>query len=301
MSRVTKVKRQRSRHDRLWLGIFLIPNLSMYALFILVPSLAGVLLSFCKWRLIGPIEWVGFENYRSLLHDDYFLPALGRSALFILYGVIPTVFLGFLLAVLLNWKVKGISVFRTMFFVPITISSAVAGISWSSIMAPDSGVINSVLKKVGINGPQWLTDLTWALPSITIIVIWLSIPVVIILYLSGLQRIAPEILEAGVLDGAGNWRRIWSIIFPCVASTTQLVIILEVLAFLGSPFEVSLIMTQGGPLDSTTSLSYYAYKEAFERFRIGYSSAIVIVQFLIFLTVAGVIFLIHKFIKKRAN
>ena len=301
MSRRTKVKRQGSRNDRLWLGIFLIPNLSMYALFILVPSLAGVLLSFCKWRLIGPVTWIGLDNYRQILHDDNFLPVLGRSVLYLLYGVVPTVFLGFLLAVLLNWKVKGISLFRTMFFVPITISSAVAGVAWSSIMAPDSGIINSVLKKIGITGPQWLTDFTWALPSVTIIVIWLSIPVVIILYLSGLQRIAPEILEAGVLDGAGNWRRIWSIIFPCVASTTQLVVILEILAFLGSPFEVSLIMTQGGPLGATTSLSYYAYKQAFEHFRIGYSSALVIVQFLIFLAVAGIIYLTHKIIKKRTK
>ena len=116
--------------------------------------------------------------------------------------------------------------------------------------------------------------------------IWLSLPLVIILYLAGLQRISPEILEAAALDGANAWQRVWEIIFPCVSTTTILVVAIEILAFLSSPFEISLLMVQGGPLDATTSLAYYAYKMAFEQFEVGYSAALVMVQFFALLIVA---------------
>jgi multiple sugar transport system permease protein len=209
-------------------------------------------------------------------------------------------FVGFLIAVLLNWKVKGIGFFRVMFFLPLTISTAVAGIAWSSIFNPQFGWANALLKKIGINGPEWLTSYNWALPAITIIVIWLALPLVIILYLTGLQRISPEIIEAATLDGANAWERLWGIIFPCVSATTILVLVIEILAFLGSPFEVSLLMVQGGPLDATTSLAYYAYKVAFEDFDIGYASALTMAQFFIMAAIALIIIRVRKVRKARA-
>lgn len=107
-------------------------------------------------------------------------------------------------------------------------------------------------------------------------------------------------MEAAALDGANVWQRVWGIMFPCVASTTTLVVVIEILAFLGSPFEISLLMVQGGPLDATTSLAYYAYKVAFEQFEIGYASAIVMAQFIVFLAVALTALKIRKIIKARA-
>lgn len=294
-------RKKLKRNDRFWLAIFVSPNLFMYTLFILVPSIAGVLLSFCEWNILGPINWVGLENYRRLAEDELLLPALGRTVRFLALGVLPTVFGGFLIAVLLNWKVKGIGVFRAMFFLPLTISSAVAGIAWSSIFNPEAGWINRILKIFGITGPEWLASVSWALPSVTIIVIWLSLPLVIILYLAGLQRISPEILEAAALDGANAWQRVWQIIFPCVSATTILVVAIEILAFLSSPFEISLLMVQGGPLDSTTSLAYYAYKMAFEQFEVGYSAALVMVQFFALLLVALPIIQFRKYRRARGK
>jgi len=294
-------RKKLKRNDRFWLAIFVSPNLFMYTLFILVPSIAGVLLSFCEWNILGPINWVGLENYRRLAEDELLLPALGRTVQFLALGVLPTVFGGFLIAVLLNWKVKGIGVFRAMFFLPLTISSAVAGIAWSSIFNPEAGWINRILKIFGITGPEWLASVSWALPSVTIIVIWLSLPLVIILYLAGLQRVSPEILEAAALDGANAWQRVWQIIFPCVSATTILVVVIEILAFLSSPFEISLLMVQGGPLDSTTSLAYYAYKMAFEQFEVGYSAALVMVQFFALLLVALPIIQFRKYRRARGK
>lgn len=292
-------KKKLKRNDRFWVAVFVTPNMVMYSLFILIPSAAGVILSFCEWNILGPIKWVGLENYRRLLDDELLLPAFGRTFKFVALGVLPTVFGGFLIAVLLNWKVKGIGVFRAMFFLPLTISSAVAGIAWSSIFNPEAGWINRILEMVGITGPEWLSSFTWALPSITIIVIWLSLPLVIILYLAGLQRISPEIMEAAALDGANVWQRLWQVIFPCVSATTTLVVAIEILAFLSAPFEISLLMVQGGPLDSTTSLAYYAYKVAFEQFEVGYSAALVMLQFFVLMCFVVPIALVRKYRKAK--
>jgi ABC-type sugar transport system permease subunit len=292
-------KKKLKRNDRFWVFIFVTPNLVMYSLFILIPSAAGVLLSFCEWNILGPISWVGLDNYRRLFDDELLIPAFVRTFKFVALGVLPTVFGGFLVAVLLNWKVKGIGVFRAMFFLPLTISSAVAGIAWSSIFNPEAGWINRILEMVGITGPEWLSSFTWALPSVTIIVIWLSLPLVIILYLAGLQRISPEIMEAAALDGANVWQRLWQVIFPCVSATTTLVVAIEILAFLSAPFEISLLMVQGGPLDSTTSLAYYAYKVAFEQFEIGYSAALVMLQFFVLMSIVVPIALVRKYRKAK--
>jgi ABC-type sugar transport system permease subunit len=292
-------KKKLKRNDRFWVFIFVTPNLVMYSLFILIPSAAGVILSFCEWNILGPINWVGLDNYRRLFDDELLIPAFVRTFKFVALGVLPTVFGGFLVAVLLNWKVKGIGVFRAMFFLPLTISSAVAGIAWSSIFNPEAGWINRILELVGITGPEWLSSFTWALPSVTIIVIWLSLPLVIILYLAGLQRISPEIMEAAALDGANVWQRLWQVIFPCVSATTTLVVAIEILAFLSAPFEISLLMVQGGPLDSTTSLAYYAYKVAFEQFEIGYSAALVMLQFFVLMSIVVPIALVRKYRKAK--
>ena len=292
-------KKKLKRNDRFWVFIFVTPNLVMYSLFILIPSATGVLLSFCEWNILGPISWVGLDNYKRLFDDELLIPAFVRTFKFVALGVLPTVFGGFLVAVLLNWKVKGIGVFRAMFFLPLTISSAVAGIAWSSIFNPEAGWINRILDMVGITGPEWLSSFTWALPSVTIIVIWLSLPLVIILYLAGLQRISPEIMEAAALDGANVWQRLWQIIFPCVSATTTLVVAIEILAFLSAPFEISLLMVQGGPLDSTTSLAYYAYKVAFEQFEIGYSAALVMLQFFVLMSIVVPIALVRKYRKAK--
>ena len=292
-------KKKLKRNDRFWVFIFVTPNLVMYSLFILIPSAAGVILSFCEWNILGPISWVGLDNYKRLFDDELLIPAFVRTFKFVALGVLPTVFGGFLVAVLLNWKVKGIGVFRAMFFLPLTISSAVAGIAWSSIFNPEAGWINRILDMVGITGPEWLSSFTWALPSVTIIVIWLSLPLVIILYLAGLQRISPEIMEAAALDGANVWQRLWQIIFPCVSATTTLVVAIEILAFLSAPFEISLLMVQGGPLDSTTSLAYYAYKVAFEQFEIGYSAALVMLQFFVLMSIVVPIALVRKYRKAK--
>ena len=153
-------------------------------------------------------------------------------------------------AVLLDWQAKFVGAIRLLYFLPLVVSTAVAGVLWSTLFSPSYGMINRLLGLVGITGPTWLASTTWALPALTIVVIWLSLPLVVILYLAGLQRIPKQIFEAARIDGAGPWLRLWAIIWPNVRSTTALVLVLEILQFLAAPFEVGLIMTYGGPLDA---------------------------------------------------
>jgi multiple sugar transport system permease protein len=269
----------------------LAPNVLAYLLFIVVPAVSGVVISFYSWDLFTPPVWVGLRNYSALVHDPMVLRSLWHTVLFVGLGVVPTVIGGFLFATLLDWQAKVIGAIRLLYFLPLVVSTAVAGVLWSTLYSPTYGMVNRILGLVGISGPTWLASTSWALPAVTVVIIWLSWPLVIILYLAGLQRVPPQIYEAARLDGAGLWLRVWAITWPLVRSTTVLVVILEILQFLAAPFEVSLIMTYGGPLDATTSLSFYAYRQAFELGKMGYASAISMVQFGALLAVIGLVWL----------
>jgi multiple sugar transport system permease protein len=272
----------------------LAPNIVAYLLFIVIPAVSGVVISFYSWDLFTTPQWVGLANYRELVDDPAITGALWHTVLFVALGVVPTVMLGFVFAVLLDWQAKFVGAIRLLYFLPLVVSTAVAGVLWSTLFSPSYGMINRLLGLIGVTGPTWLASTRWALPAVTIVVIWLSLPLVVILYLAGLQRIPKQIFEAARIDGAGVWVRLWAIIWPSVRSTTVLVLVLEILQFLAAPFEVGLIMTYGGPLDATTSLSFYAYRQAFEFGKMGYASAISMVQFFALLLIVCLVALVIR-------
>jgi multiple sugar transport system permease protein len=289
------VRRRGSLRERVIAGYAMIaPNAVLYTLFVLIPALVGVVLCFFSWDFFGPPEFVGFANFTKAFTDPQAWHAIGITFLFLIFGVLPTVFLGFAIAVLVNSNIKGVGVVRVLYFAPIVVSSAVASVLWSWLYQPQSGVFNFVLSWFGIDGPAWLVSTTWALPALTVMLIWMSMPLVIILYLAALQRIPTEIIEASMIDGANAWTRLWKIMWPNVSAMTILVVALQVIHFLGAPLEVSLIMTQGGPVDSTTSLSLYIYKMAFERGQVGYGATLAVIQFLLILLLGGGLRLIYK-------
>jgi multiple sugar transport system permease protein len=284
----------RRRGDALAAWALLTPNLIAYSLFIVIPAVTGVVIGFYSWDLFSTPEWVGLDNYTMLLHDPLVATALLHSVTFVVLGVVPTVLIGFLFATLLDWQARFVGAIRLLYFLPLVVSTAVAGVLWSTLFSPSYGMINRILGLVHITGPAWLSSTTWALPALTVVIIWLSLPLVVILYLAGLQRVPKQIHEAARIDGAGVWLRVWAITWPNVWSTTLLVVMLEVLQFLAAPFEVGLIMTYGGPLDATTTMSFYAYRQAFELGKMGYASAISMVQFFALLAVVAVVGLIIR-------
>lgn len=287
-------RRARTRGDGLAATLLVGPNVIAYVLFIVIPAVSGVIIGFYSWDLFTSPRWVGLANYRKLFHDPLVAQAAWHSLEFVLLGAVPTVLVGFLFATLLDWQAKFVGAIRLLYFLPLVVSTAVAGVLWSTLYSPSYGMFNRILGTVGIVGPSWLASTTWALPALTLVVIWLSLPLVVILYLAGLQRVPKQIYEAARIDGAGVWVRTWAVTWPNVRSTTVLVVILEMLQFLSAPFEVSLIMTYGGPLDATTTLSLYAYRQAFELGKMGYASAISMVQFFVLLGVVAVVALLIR-------
>lgn len=296
----SRSRNPRQRRDALAAALFLTPSMAGFTLFVIVPALAALGLSFFEWDLFGTPVWVGVDNFTRLFQDPEMWKALWVTVEFTVLGVVPTVLLGFMLGVLINSRMRGIGAVRMLFFVPMVASSAVAAVLWSYMYDPRSGVINRALGWIGVDGPAWMSDTTWALPALTLMLIWLGLPLVMILYLAGLQRIPDDIYAAAALDGAGRWRTLWSITWPNVRATTILVSTLQVINFMSGSFEVSLMMTDGGPLNSTQSLALYAYKTAFNKTDMGYASALSMFQ-LALVAFAVLLFKLGGWIRRRSS
>jgi ABC-type sugar transport system permease subunit len=196
-------------------------------------------------------------------------------------GVVPTVFLSFFLAVLINTTFPGYTVFRTLYLLPIVISFVASAVLWRFIYDPRVGPISELLSLFGVSGPNWLKDTTWALPAVSVVIVWLRLPLGIILYLAALQQINPQLMEAAEIDGAGPWAKLRHIIWPNVMPVTLLILVLTLRGIIFDSFDVVQVMTGGGPLNSTDILIRYIYDMAFAQLRLGYASALSTMLFII--------------------
>jgi multiple sugar transport system permease protein len=289
--------RARSRwgnRDRRAAAVLLAPNLLLFTVFIIIPVLFAFGLSFTSWDLVGAPHWVGVANYRQLLADPAVPQAIETTMLFLVFGVVPTVVLSLLLATLVNVRFRFVGVVRTLYFVPAVVSFAASAVLWQWIYRPGQGILDYLLHKVGIIGPAWLSNTHTALPALDIISIWLALPTATLLYLAALQRIPQHVLEAASLDGAGAFARLRHIIWPGVRNMTILVVIVTILAFTNSSFDLVNILTQGGPINATTTLIYYIYYTAFNNLQLGYASALSVVQLLLFAAILALLAAVRR-------
>lgn len=274
-----------ARPNRDWLAALGLigPNLVLFTVFIVVPLLLAIAISFTSWDLTGVPQFVGVANYRRMFGDSMLWQAIKTTLLFLVMGVVPTIVLGLLFAMLVNIRIRFIAAIRTLYFIPAVVSFAASAVLWQWIYRPGQGVLDFLLYKLGIVGPAWLSDPSTALPALAIVSIWLSLPIATILYLAALQRIPESIIEAATLDGAGAFTRLRYVIWPGVRTMTLLVAIVAILAFTNSSFDLVNILTQGGPINATYTLIYYIYYLAFSPPpQLGYASAISLVQLLLF-------------------
>ncbi|MFD5598566.1 carbohydrate ABC transporter permease [Leucobacter sp. NPDC058333] len=276
---------------------FLTPSLTLFTIFILIPTLAGIALSFFSWNFFSSPTFVGLDNFARFFADEEAWQALGVTLTFVLLGVIPTILIGFMLAVLVNVNVPGMGVARVLYFVPVVLSVAVSAVLWVFLYDPRQGPIAALLRVFGIQAPNFLQDPVFALPALVVMMIWLALPIVIILYMAGLQRVPDDIYAAAALDGAGPWRRLWSMTWPNVMSTTLVVGVLQIINFIAVSLDVTLIMTNGGPINATRPLSLYAYQQAFMHQDVGYASVLSVVQLLV---IVGIV-LIGRLVATRVS
>jgi len=266
------------RRDEITAWAFLAPGLIAFTVFVVVPALGAIVLSFFDWRLFDNPSFVGLKHLRKLFGDANMWKSLGVTVIFVLVGVIPTTLIGFLLAVVASSSLRGTAALRVLFFSPMVASSAITAVLWTNLYRVRDGFINQMLAQFGIEGPNWMTDPGIARPALIVVMIWSALPVVIILYIAAIQKVPEDIYAAASLDGAGRWRQLWSMTWPNVMSTTIVLLVLMFTTFLGAPLEFALLMTDGGPLGETTTLGLYAFKVAFERRDMGYASALALWQ-----------------------
>lgn len=290
-------RRRGSRGDAVAAWLFLTPALVLFGVFIIIPTLTALSLSFFRWNFFGTPEWAGLENFATLFRDPEAWRSLGVTFEILILGVVPTIVIGFLLAVLVNAKMPGVGVLRVLYFVPVVVSAAVSSVLWSFLYDPRQGPAAALFKAFGLTMPDVLNDQILSVPALVIMMIWMGLPIVVILYLAGLQRIPPDVQAAAALDGAGPLRILWSITWPSVASTTLIVAVLQIVNYVAASLDIPLIMTNGGPLGATRALGLYAYQQAFISQNVGYSSVLSVLQ----LVVIVVLVSLGQFIIRKAG
>ena len=256
--------------------LFILPALLGTIVFIIIPIICSFGLSFAKWDLLNPIQYVGLENYKVVLTEPVFVKIIINTFVYAIATSIFGVIIPLILACIINTKIKGADFFKTSYFLPFVTPMIVIGIIWEWIFDPNIGCLNHFLH-LHIN---WLYDTNFAMPALIIVSVWKLIGYNMILFLTGLSTINQELLEASKIDGANAYNTFKNITIPLLSPTIFFVTIITAITSF-QVFDLIYVMTQGGPLDSTNVLVYAIYKNAFEYFNVGKASALAYVLFAI--------------------
>jgi raffinose/stachyose/melibiose transport system permease protein len=271
--------------------LYIAPAFVLFAVFLGVPALQTAQYSLYKWNGLGPSTWVGVQNYVNLVTDPVLLSSFGHAAVLVLfYSVLPIALALVLTAIVSRGAgLRGMSVFRTLLFLPQVVASVVVATSWVAIYSPD-GLSNQLLRLVGLGSVTraWLGDFDTALPAVGLIGTWLGTGLCLVLFLSGVANIAPELLEAARMDGAGAVREFTAIVLPALRGQIAVALTLTVVAALKT-FDVVYITTRGGPGTSTTLPAFEAYNRAFNTGQVGSAASIAVVLTVVILVVTTLI------------
>jgi sn-glycerol 3-phosphate transport system permease protein len=277
---------------------YLAPSLLLFAAFVFIPLAQSVWLSFHNTRATGVITtFAGLDHYVELLTSPAFRTGLVATTLFAVYTVPLGIALGLVLAVLLNQRLRGINVFRTMMSSTIAISAAVGALIWLLLLNPSLGLLNYILSVVGVRGPEWLIQPAFAIIAVSITTIWLTLGTNIIVLLAGLQGVPEEIYEAARLDGARGLRMFTRITMPMVSPSLFFLLVVNTIAVLQAFTQIHLL-TRGGPVDATRVLVYSIYQDAFQNFQFGYASSQAVILLLLVMALTLIQF---RFVERRVH
>jgi len=273
--------------------LFLTPNLLGFLIFSAFPVVASLLLSFADWDLITAPQAAGVSNYTRLVDDPVFWKSLYNTLYYTVGSVPLTIGLGLLLALALNGKTRGLYGYRAAFFLPVVASSVSVALIWQWLLDRDIGLVNYVLSLVGIEPIPWLTSTRWAMPSVIMVAVWKNLGYNMVILLAALQEVPRELYEAAVVDGATPWQTVRRITIPLI---TPSIFFVTVTSIIGSfqVFELTSVLTRGGPANATNTLVMFIYQYAFQSFQMGYASAAAYALFAIILAVTAVQFATSK-------
>ncbi len=283
---MTGIKKRRSG-SRFWRRnlrnglLFTSPRIIGMIVFLLYPIGASIYYSLTRYEILTPPEFLGFQNYLTLIRDDVFWKSLYNTTFYFAIGLPSQLISAFLIALLLNTKIRGLAFYRAIVFIPTIVPTVVSAMVWRWIFNADVGLANAILLWFGVRGPAWLGSPSWAKPSLILMSLWL-IGGTVIIFLASLQDVPKEIYEAADIDGASPFRKTINITMPMISPVILFNLIIGII-YSFQYFTEAFIMTGGGPVRATTFYALYLYENAFRFFRMGYASAQAWILFLIVL------------------
>ena len=262
---------------------FLLPALLLYAVFVIFPYARSIYISLTKWRGLTPTpEFIGLENFRELLTDNFFWNAVGNNAVYLIFIPAVTISIALYLAFLLtHGKARFSRFYRITFFFPQVMSLVAIGVLWSFIYHPTIGILNSIAGAFGASGPiAWLGNPDLALPAVGVVVIWQAVGFYMVLFIAGMESIPVSYYEAATIDGASRWDLFWRITLPLLWDTIRTALVFLAIGAIDM-FAITQTMTQGGPNRATDVLATYVYDQAFRQSQFGYATAVAVAMFAI--------------------
>jgi multiple sugar transport system permease protein len=268
--------------------LFIAPVILGYLIWVAGPMIMAIWLSLTEWDMLRPATFVGLSNYQLMIHDDLFWKSLAVTFYFTLGSVPLSLALSFAVALLVNVNVRGITLFRMLFYLPSIVPLVVSAVLWLWIFNSELGLLNAVLHWFGIPKVLWFQDSNWAMPALIIMSQW-SIGGSMIIFLAGLQGIPQHLYEAAEIDGANYWQRFWNVTIPMMSSVIFFNLVIGLIGALQT-FVPGYLMTRGGPQNSTLFYGLYIFWSAFRDFKMGYAAALSWVLFTIVLLLSLFVF-----------
>jgi multiple sugar transport system permease protein len=301
------VNAETPRLGRLWLRtaksrravtgyLFISPFVLGFLLWFLAPALTAVWLTFFDWNMIRDPIYIGLENFKEIFRDKLFIQSLKVTAYYTLVSVPVSLVFGFLIALLLNTKVRGIAAFRTMFYIPSIVPVVANVVLWNFVFNTDFGLANALLRALGLRKILWLQDPKWVMPALIIMSLW-GLGGGVVIYLAGLQGIPETLYEAAEIDGAGRWAKLWNVTVPLISPVMFFNLIMGIIGSF-QVFAAGFLMTSGGPQNATLFYVLYTYRTGIQYFDMGYAA---VLAWILFFIILGLTLLVFRYVGRLVH
>lgn len=273
--------------------LFIIVPVIGFVIFALIPFLISLYASFTDWNGIGQMNFIGLENYKNLFQDNYFWQTLGNT-FYLMIGIPVGLLLSFLLASALTRNIRGKTTFRVIYYIPVVSSLAAISILWQWAYNGDFGLVNQVLDIFGVQGPNWLENISTVKPAIIIMTVWKGMGYSMLLYIAAIQSVPNSYYEAADLDGASSFQKFKYITWPMVKPITFFLIVTNIIAGSQIFTEINIMTPTGGPQYSSATIVWYLWREAFNNWKMGYASAMAVILGLLIFIITALQFYINR-------